>query len=369
MDKFASFICNLPPEITPSRNVKVAVIDDGIDKLQGEFKDCISEGVSFYNYPYFFSSTGHGTLMAKLVRQVCPKAHLYIARLDQGTFTRQPTAESAIKVRHILAVAYPPSHSLQAIQWAIMMKVDIISMSWTIGQTEMNKSDFKKLEDTIKEANDAKILMFGAASDQGFNNTSISYPAKAPGVFCIGAARLSGQADEYGDKDSHFVFPGGGVGIKSLRHPYGLDSNSDVVLGSSFATAVASGFAAIILHCIEICGLGEHRDDLQNHDVMKDVFGGMTKDSGQSKYIPVQTYFNPELGSSDYDEALEELKKDMERIIRWGFLSLILRRDHEMLISMQAFDRQKDISQTFTVIMIGKLCEHRPPPRFFPVSK
>jgi hypothetical protein len=86
---------------------------------------------------------------------------------------------------------------------------------------------------------------------------------------------------------------------------------------------VASGFAAMILYCIEICGLGEHRDDLQNHDVMKDVFEGMTKDSGQSKYIPVQTYFNLDLGNSNYDEALEELKKDIERIIRWGFFNTV----------------------------------------------
>ena len=105
MDKFAKFIVNIPPDVTPRRDVKVAVIDDGIDKLQGGFGDSISDGVSFYTppgtfdtKPYYFSSSGHGTLMAKLIRRICPKAQLFIARLEEGQTTGQPTAESATKV-------------------------------------------------------------------------------------------------------------------------------------------------------------------------------------------------------------------------------------------------------------------------------
>jgi hypothetical protein len=101
MDKFASFVKNMPD---PEREIKVAVVDDGVDKLQGIFGDSIIAGVSFYSsqrgfgtWPHYFSSSGHGTLMAQLVRRICPKAKLYIARLDQG-INGEPTIESAIKV-------------------------------------------------------------------------------------------------------------------------------------------------------------------------------------------------------------------------------------------------------------------------------
>jgi hypothetical protein len=114
MDKFAGFITNVPPSIDRGlREVRVALIDDGIDKLQGRFGDSIIDGVSFYTSlerfdtkPYYFSSSGHGTLMARLIRRVCPKVHLYVARLDEGQSfdgSRQPTADSAAKVFFSLA--------------------------------------------------------------------------------------------------------------------------------------------------------------------------------------------------------------------------------------------------------------------------
>ena len=112
MDKFARFIRNIPPAVNEGRGIKVAVLDDGIDMLRPEFRDSIKEGISFFAPsnrqtcnagPYYFSSRGHGTLMASLIRRVCPKAELYIARLNQGISADgnkvQLTAESAAKVR------------------------------------------------------------------------------------------------------------------------------------------------------------------------------------------------------------------------------------------------------------------------------
>lgn len=112
MESFATFIRNIADAELPSdrRPIKVAVIDDGIDAVYNEeqFSATLKGGESFCTGrkrpPYFFSSTGHGTLMADLVQRVCPKVHLYVARLDelQGELEGRvhPTAESAAKVRH-----------------------------------------------------------------------------------------------------------------------------------------------------------------------------------------------------------------------------------------------------------------------------
>jgi hypothetical protein len=110
MDKFATFIRNIKTD--QGKGIKVAVLDDGIDMLRPEFRESVKEGISFFAPtnrttcnvgPYYFSSRGHGTLMALLIRRVCPKAELYIARLNQGNSQEgnriQLTADSAAKVR------------------------------------------------------------------------------------------------------------------------------------------------------------------------------------------------------------------------------------------------------------------------------
>jgi len=87
----------------------VAIIDDGIDMFHGEFQGSIANGVSFHSsggldtiMPYFFSSSGHGTMIAKVIYQVCPTAEFYITRVEEASFSggiNQLTAKSAAKVR------------------------------------------------------------------------------------------------------------------------------------------------------------------------------------------------------------------------------------------------------------------------------
>lgn len=98
MDRFAEFIFNIPHSIeqkAESRVVRIAIIDDGVDTHLPEFMNAdIGGGVSFHTrgrlqdtpqatFTHHFPSTGgHGTEMAMRVRQVFPKAKLYIARLN-----------------------------------------------------------------------------------------------------------------------------------------------------------------------------------------------------------------------------------------------------------------------------------------------
>jgi hypothetical protein len=98
-----NFQGNPPPEI------KVALIDDGVDagheQVMGNIQEgttyCLRHGRKEPSSSYFVSTSGHGTLMATQIRRVCPAAKLYIAKLDdyQGeNGSLQITAESAAKV-------------------------------------------------------------------------------------------------------------------------------------------------------------------------------------------------------------------------------------------------------------------------------
>jgi len=201
-------------------------------------------------------------------------------------------------------------------------------MSWTIAKTENNKDGIEALDNAIKEARNKKILMFGAANDQGGNDTDLPYPAKGHGVFCIGAATDSGTADSAGSSQAQYVFPGGSVGVGSVRGSTGSSAEGimELASGSSFATAVAAGLTALILYCVDITGVkAKHRERLTDFEVMDSIFTNMTTtDRKQRKYIEVKKYFEGRFAKLDWEvDGESELILAVDKIIRYE-LSLIL---------------------------------------------
>lgn len=107
MDSFATFIRNV--DVNVKEEVKVAIIDDGVDGTHEAIFKNIACGISYCSWPesedhtkaYYLPTGSHGTQMASLICRICPVAKLYIARLcegegDQGK--RQITTASAVKV-------------------------------------------------------------------------------------------------------------------------------------------------------------------------------------------------------------------------------------------------------------------------------
>ena len=92
-----------------AKPVKVALIDNGVDASHDRLRENIKGGVTYNTrYPgkdrvtssYYASTDGHGTLMATLIRTVCPAVELYIAKLDDSKASEGSsfTAESAAEV-------------------------------------------------------------------------------------------------------------------------------------------------------------------------------------------------------------------------------------------------------------------------------
>jgi hypothetical protein len=82
MEKYADFVTNYSPETfepPPVPHIKVALIDGGVDELYSSLDDSIADGESFCArsgddyHSYYKSSGGHGTIMAVLIRKLCPK--------------------------------------------------------------------------------------------------------------------------------------------------------------------------------------------------------------------------------------------------------------------------------------------------------
>ncbi len=214
----------------------------------------------------------------------------------------------------------------QAVRAAIAKGVDIISMSWTIERTDINSEDIKALETEIRAAANQNILMFCAAADQGQNYSAVdflnethhyvgayrdrTYPAASStkNIIKIGAAEASGAAlRSVGDQALiDFIFPGHQVAMDQAHDP--KVKSYPTLTGSSVATALASGLAAVILYTVQLAEVSNKSKDLRgykslkDHERMKVAFSqiGTTKES-ENKYITVWNRFTKVVKQAERD--------------------------------------------------------------------
>lgn len=90
--------------------VLIALVDDGVDVANPELRGALKGGLSLLeatsgvqptNTPYHQSTTGHGTLMARLIRRVCPSALIHpirIGTLVEGSSTLEIDPSTAVRV-------------------------------------------------------------------------------------------------------------------------------------------------------------------------------------------------------------------------------------------------------------------------------
>jgi hypothetical protein len=173
-------------------------------------------------------------------------------------------------------------------------------MSWTVKQPDESHSAINELREAVKEALDARILLFCAAADTGVL-TEVEYPWSCDQrrIFRIGAATADGRV--WGPKGSpqavSFVVPGHRVvarspapALRARASAYrprstvidaGADADADADAdaealsglpvgfeertGSSVATALAAGLAALVLHCVRLAAIHSELEGGRQH--------------------------------------------------------------------------------------------------------
>ncbi|CAF3645222.1 unnamed protein product [Fusarium graminearum] len=236
---------SLPDEMR--KDVKVALIDDGVNFMHKSLAENMYGGKSFDREyddgyrpgprePFHGSATGHGTCMAYMIRRVCPRVKMFGCRLNvlrgnvdgKASFTAKSAAD--------------------AVEYAVARKFDIISISWTVqlqkDEKHDNSADINRLENAISLATTNGILVFCSAPDIGraSKETLESYypfgcKRSSTDLFKISAAKA----------DGHKVAP---------RETDNLPEEDDTPkAGSSVATALASGLAALIIHCVRLAAI------------------------------------------------------------------------------------------------------------------
>lgn len=133
-------------------------------------------------------------------------------------------------------------------------------MSWTIEKTEQNADDVDEIEKAIQEAAKEGILMFCAAADDGpEGKTTFPAASNEKKIFRIGAANENGNVWEcVGKQEIDYIFPG--QNIVQERYKETPLKACETLTGSSVATAIAAGLAALVLECVQLAAILNHSD-------------------------------------------------------------------------------------------------------------
>ncbi|QPC79152.1 hypothetical protein HYE68_009904 [Fusarium pseudograminearum] len=203
--------------------IKVAVLDTGVDKKAVIFKGARGTSRTSLREVQSFTGSdahdtfGHGTEVASLIVEMAPHVDLYIAKISDGERT------------------FDVSPYVEAIKWAMKHEAHIINISSSIDQDE-------SIEDIILKAESQGIIIFAAASDNQANRPR-PFPANMDTVLAVHSTDGRGNICKQNPQPVEHA-----ANISTLGHSIPSPiSDTKLLFGTSFATAIASGMAANVL--------------------------------------------------------------------------------------------------------------------------
>ncbi|WP_206438405.1 S8 family peptidase [Paenibacillus whitsoniae] len=219
------------PEIwskSVGKNIRVGVIDTGIDYKHPDLKNSISHGINLLNrrvLPY--DDNGHGTHIAGTIAAtgrysgivgVAPRAIIHpVKAFDQ---------HGSAYVSDIIA----------GIDWCVQNDLDIINMSF--GMKTYNPT----LEQAVMNAYyNGKVIVASSGNDG--RKKSVDYPARFPQVVSVGALTRLGRIAPFSNRGKQIDIYAPGERVYSAW----LGGKYHELSGTSMATAHVSGVIALML--------------------------------------------------------------------------------------------------------------------------
>ncbi|TPR09803.1 Cytochrome P450 family protein [Aspergillus niger] len=268
---YTGFMAQINSHLEGKLKVKVAILDDGVNL--DEIEEENQQGDSFSpTQEYWVGPCKHGTAMAKCVRQIYPSAELIIARLDDSR-----------------------------------------------SNDNNDKAEFENLvNETLR--ND-KANLFGSHPDKGVNHEISRFaPVGLDNVIKICSATDYGAiTQENLHTRPDLLLPGENV--------EGVWNGVPTVRGSSFATAYAAGFAALVLYTLQankIFSEEDVEDDLEasklalvivkRHQGMRKVFRILAKKDAED--ITARNCFVRPISELKVDDTFDvDLKKHLRKVV------------------------------------------------------
>ena len=179
-------------------------------------------------------------------------------------------------------------------------------MSWSIHSSDVHVTKRIALEKSIQKAYNKGITMFCAASDHG-RNTESAAEDDLPAAFIypikIGAARADGHPwAQLGYEKIDFYFPGHKIVLDDYQPAKGQPQS-----GSSLATAVAAGLAALLQYCSNIAKRGDDTSHALETNRAKHAFTQLC--AAASKFPEVEKIFGDTKNLERPGEVEERYKR------------------------------------------------------------
>ncbi|KAH6960043.1 hypothetical protein BKA56DRAFT_662563 [Ilyonectria sp. MPI-CAGE-AT-0026] len=283
----------------PSKPVKIAILDTGIDRdhyafealeenLKGK-RNCYNE--SQKNVP---DRNGHGTFAASLILDYAPDAMLYVIKI-----TDKENARPAAKI-----VVNAINHAVD--KW----NVDIISMSF--GWPSSDFDGYDALQAAIDKAYGKKVLMFAAAANSG-GRLGRAYPASSSQVICVHSTNTYGSASDFSPTAEPNAINIATVGesiqsawpmllCRDKSNPKCVESRS----GTSYATPIVAGIAAFLLQYARLHLRESAALELKRKEKMEALLRRCAERG--PNYKPRDGYFYVELSLNGHNLFGEELE-------------------------------------------------------------
>jgi hypothetical protein len=210
--------------IAKGGEIRIAVIDSGIDPDQPELSGAIVEKFDALKSP--FAPHSHGTAIAALIAGhnrlmgSAPEARILAVRaFDPAGNAAEATTFNIIR----------------ALDWAVVQRARIINMSFA-GPADPGIN--RALDVAFKK----NIVLIAAAGNAGAKSPPL-YPAANPNVIAVAASDSSDQLFPGSNRGRHIAVAAPGVDIL-VAVPFG---GYEVSSGTSYSAASVSGIVALML--------------------------------------------------------------------------------------------------------------------------
>jgi subtilisin family serine protease len=239
-------VVDAPTGNPTGRGVKVCVVDTGLDTTHDDFSRFSSNQFaadqvrSFADDGTTRDSNGHGTHCTGIIcgptrpksgarYGLAPDVDLFVANV----FGRSPQTFT--------------SNVVEAVEWAISKKCDIVSLSLQRTAVAANDAamladlaDFEKLAKRALAANILLVACTGNASDRRDRKiVEASFPARCPSVLAVGAVNKCLKVLNTSNRGAEIFAPGFGIRSAAPGEEYVS------MTGTSMAAAFVSGVAAL----------------------------------------------------------------------------------------------------------------------------
>lgn len=216
------------PAVWPSstgKNVKVAIVDTGIDLKHPDLLANIRTGINIIRPTRTpDDDSGHGSHVAGIIGALSNTV---------GVVGIAPNVELyPVKVLKSNGVGYL-SDIIAGIDWSVSHGMDVINLS--LGTT----TDIQSMHDAVARADQAGIIVVAAAGNSG---GSVMYPAAYSEVISVGMIDENGQVDQYSSRGSELelVAPGSNIYSTYRGRTYRM------MTGTSMASPHVAGAAALL---------------------------------------------------------------------------------------------------------------------------